>query len=260
MYNPPLDAGSRQLDLDLPDPTDSTLGLLPVPAAVPDALAPLRAKIPWLRLTTGFLAVALIGSVSWGYLTSQSLDRTRDELAATQQTLSSTQKDLASANKDIGDLESKLRTSQARAAGLASQVSSLQGQVQNQNACISALASAGLILGDAYVQLSVMYNLSAEGSVWSDARGARDVADSAAMDAYFKAYQAAWDGNYATANSWIDRGNAQVRLSNEYLAVMDAEVDKMNRGLDEIDALLSQYSTEDLAICQAQPASAGLST
>jgi septal ring factor EnvC (AmiA/AmiB activator) len=242
MGDPLFDQEPRQLAL-LPPPLEAA------PAAlVPPVHASTWHRVPWLRVTVVLLAVALVGTGTWGYETGQNLARTEHDLATAKATINQD-------SSQIAALKTNLSAANSRSDDLAAQVTALQARVQNQDACIVALGKAGKLLSDVGTTEVQINNLTAKGSAWAKANDARDTALIAANNDYYNAYSAAWDGSYAAANSWVSKGNAQIDRANKDLDTMDAQIATANELQAEVTGMLQEYDASDLAVCGAPSSS-----
>lgn len=203
----------------------------------------MRRRPPWfLPVASGVLALSLAVTATWGYITNRDLEQTQADLAAAREIV-------VDQDEQLRALGRNLEREEARADELVADVIALEARVRNQDACIAALDVDASILTDVGTKQREIHNLTAEGSDWAEAIIKREAATDDALDSYFQAYSAAWDGLYAAANDWVERGNAQVRESNVQLSVMNTEIDKVNALLDEVEALLDEYTRNDISIC-----------
>jgi hypothetical protein len=155
---------------------------------------------------------------------------------------------IATQRENLASTTARLDVANARAGDLATEVGTLRAQVQHQQDCVVALradTAAALRVEDAQTKL---HNLYAVGSTFDKAQRARDAALRAAALDYYNAYDAAWDGLYATANSWIDRANSQMSIASRKLETMNAQIDKMNALKIRIEGMLSTAG-DALAAC-----------
>ena len=202
-------------------------------------------RIPsWaLRVAVGVLAVAFVLTATWGYVTASDLGQTRTSLAAADANVSQLSTEVAGLRGDLAEQES-------RGDALDARVAALTDRVKDQDECIAAQsAGLGLLEQIHSIQVSIN-NLTAENSVAAKADDARTVAFSAAIDAYFEAYSAAWDGRYQAANNWIDEGNAQGSEAGRQTSIYNAEIDKVNELVGEVETVLDQYAAVDVTSCR----------
>lgn len=198
---------------------------------------------PWLMpVASGVLAVSLAVTGFWGYSTNRDLEQAQTDLAAGRETIDDQV-------AQLGGLREDLERAEAAADRLTANVTDLEARVGNQDACIAALEVDGGILGDVADKQIEINNLTADGSVWVEAEVEYEELTTTALDAYFEAYSAAWDGRYDAANEWIDRGNVAVESSDLLVDTMNAEIDKANGLIDEVNAMLDDYAANDISMC-----------
>jgi chromosome segregation ATPase len=178
------------------------------------------------------LGVALSGVTAWGYTATQDL-----------------QGQLATSQAQFATSETRLADEQQKTAALTSQVTNLNSRVAAQTSCIAALKSKADALERIRLQQVAISNMTAEGSMWAAASVDRTTAFLAALDDYYKAFSAAWDGRKTTANSWIDKGNAEYRRVTEATATMNAEIDKVTSLMNEAYGMLSMAAAINLDAC-----------
>ena len=250
--SPPQVAGAEQLTFVppplalVPPPLAATPVPIATPAPVVDQSRSVRLPARWLPLTTIALGVALVASAVWGYQTSKDLSQTRDQLAT--------------ANGTIASVQAQLSAEQVRSAGFQASISGLQAQVQTEGICVAELGAAKKQLDAISSAETDAFNLLAVGSTYAIARAARDTANSAAIDDYYNAFSAAWDGSRTTANSWISRGNTQLGKANTDLSSMNAEIAKVNTLNDQITQMETDYGATDLSACSSSASPSGVSS
>jgi peptidoglycan hydrolase CwlO-like protein len=181
------------------------------------------------------LLLGLIGAAAWAVTTnndlqatratlastSGDLDTTKVDLASTTSTLDSTTKDLASARKGIKDDQAKIKT--------------LNFQIDRKGDCIEA-QSANLAEMRRILDLERQnFARTGSASAWGKAYAADRKAINLAIDDLYKAYQSAAAGKLGTANSWISRSNAQIRVYNGELKNQQKQIDAINTATDSIN-------------------------
>lgn len=239
MVYQPKDEGA-DAPIELPRPltpvTDAPVGMRPSPRRLPSWLLP---------ALVAALSLALVTTGTWGFITT-------NDLSAARATIDQQ-------NLRIAGLQTDLAQEKTRGDGLAASVANLQARVKNQDACIGALAIDASTLNQIAAKQTTLSNMTAKGSTWANASLARDAAEAAALDDYYQAYRAAWDGSYSSANTWVARGNTQIKEASRQLDVMNAEIAKADQLVDEVDGMLGSYATgSDLSVCTAP--SSGSST
>lgn len=181
------------------------------------------------------MTVALVGVGYWGYSNSQDLSRTRDELAATRSSLASEQGARAVAEGQARLLRTQVDTLTSQNDTMTSRNARLTSQVSAQGACIPALNADYAELQRIGDLQNANFNRTAKGSAWAKANDARQKAMNAAIDDYYEAYSAAFDGRYSAANTWITRGNAQMTKAGRLVKTMNAEIAKVDKSTKEIE-------------------------
>jgi septal ring factor EnvC (AmiA/AmiB activator) len=202
---------------------------------------------PLVKFVLVLLVVAIVALGWLGYSTLRDLTATRDELSAANDSLASTQASLATSQASVASQTSALADANKRVADLTTQ---LQGA-----------ASCYMQLVDEIAELERISGLQRDNfgrfddkSKWGAANIARDKALTLALSDYYNAYQAAFDGQDATANSWIKAGNTQVGLANAKQATMKSEIAASNtasRAIEDALTALDTVVTATKTACQA---------
>jgi hypothetical protein len=232
--------------------------LEPVPAsegAPAPALPAMRSG--WLRahrwpLAAIGLVIALLAAGFYGWMTNAELTKANGSLRAAWADLDSTRTDLSATRSDLSTTRTSLTAEQAARQAADQQVTQLQGQVAAQSACISALQNDAADLVALAADEDAHFNATAKGSAISAANAAIATAYNAAISDYYNAYSAAFDGLYSTANSWISKGNAQIRAAGAAIDRYNAEVSKIDAGtaaLDQREIGLIQQISQTQTTC-----------
>ncbi len=224
----------------------------PVEASEAMSDAPRARRITALRVGLAALVVALLASVAQGYSTNQTLDHTKTDLADNQEALAGTQSQLDATEGQLSAETSARSQAEGEASHLQRQLSGLQDQLAARDACIAALKADEEELRKIQREQTTNFNRSAEDSALVKADAARDAALLEVAEDYYKAFSNAYDGNFATANSWVAKGNRAVDRADAQLKVYDVEIGKINAGTTKIDgemAALSASITETLSLC-----------
>jgi len=255
--NPDLTAPLREVPVAPSDPTSDASGAAPLDldiGAAQPALTSIAYAAPapvamrtrlrgraW-QLLTAALVMALGVSAFYGYSTTSQLKDTETTLADTQSTLTDTQSTLTdtqgtldAANATIATRDASLATAENNISQLRSNISQNQAALAAQKGCIAALQKDSSDQSDLLQAQIDLYNMSAKSSAWEAANQARDAALLKTIGYYYEAYSAAWDGSYSAANSWIAKGNAQVKAAATALSKYNAEVEKINDALRDIE-------------------------
>jgi uncharacterized coiled-coil DUF342 family protein len=181
------------------------------------------------------LAVLLAGVVAWGIDGRNEVRRLND---------------------DLSRAGAELQATQQENSRLIAENETLVEQVQAQDACLKVLLSIQEELVAAYEKMRDNFNATAEGSKYAkafvtDRESLRD-----AIDYYYRAYSAAFVGRLTTANSYIAKGNAEIKKSDAALETLIAEAAKVDKVTDELGATVSQLGDRmsDAAVtCRASP-------
>lgn len=237
------DAESREVGGSVPAPATPIGGGSPGP----------KRRVTWLTVASAALIVALLGSLGFGYSTNQSLDRTTQELAATRQILATTQSSLADTTTQLNTQTAARAQADDETGRLNNQVSDLQNQLAARDTCVAALQADEAQLQKIQREQVTQFNRSAEGSAFVKAQQAYEAALREVVNDYYNGYSAAWDGNYASANSWIDAGNSAAARASAQLKLFNAAVKTIDAGTAKVDkeeAALAQSITNTLSLCQ----------
>ncbi len=224
------------------------------PIAEPSRIVIFAPSLPWstrhpvarrrfLPVLAGLLAILVIASGAFAAVAVNDLNHNRSDLQSTQGQLATTRAQLATTQSELADTQGQLATTKGQLTGAQAQVTTLAGQVQRQTACINALSASAAELNSIYDLQVANYNATAQGSDWQKALTARLIATSAANTDYYDAYKAAFNFQWADANSWIAKGNSQISAANAQAKKMDAAVAKINAGVAAIAAAQSTFAT-----------------
>jgi hypothetical protein len=240
-----------------PTPDQST-----PPSEGPSTTASMMRRRPLVvAFGAAVLVVALLASAVYGFTTSQTLDRTNANLATTNANLATTTDSLTSTQGELGSTKSDL-TSEAEAhsqadasvARLNNQVSGLQSQLEARDACVTELRADEAQLQKISREQTTQFNRSAKDSALVKADVAYTSALKEVADDYYNAYSDAWNGSYATANSWVAEGNSASSRAAQAVKLYNAEIAKINAGTTKVDgemAALSDSIIKTLGLCNA---------
>lgn len=202
-------------------------------------------------LASGVLALSLAATVTWGYITNRDLEQTRADLAAARDTIDDQSSQLAGLRGDLEEEEAGAAELRSTVTDLQTTVDELRSSVASSEACASSLAQNVTDLGDILDRQVTLNNLTAEGSIWARASDANTALTNQSDEAWYNAYSAAFDGDYAGANYWVDQAQARIAEANSQVDIMNAEIDKGNAEIDAIDVALAELATETGASADA---------
>lgn len=188
-----------------------------------------------LRFFIAGLVIVIAALAVVGFLALQDLARTRDDLSTANASLNAANAALVTTEADLASETEAHATADSKVAELTTQ---LQGALSRQTDCSKQLADEIAELTRISELQQANFGRFADKSEWAAANAARDRALNNALSDYLKAYQAAFDKKYATANSLIVAGNKQVSIANTNLAAIQAEIKAGNSATKVIgDAL-----------------------
>jgi len=204
------------------------------------------------------VGVVAIGAVAYvGYNVNQDLSSTRASLASTQGDLGSTKSTLDDKTATLATTKKDLETAKGQKEDLDSQVADLSAQVATQTKCVTLQRSA---LAELVVisQLQIANsNRTAKDSSWDTAQKRRGDGITTALDEYYKAYSAAFQGSKGTAKTHADLGkaaqakiaDAEQRLLNE-LKLVDTKNTEIETAINDLEA---QLKTTEASCKEAAP-------
>ena len=204
------------------------------------------------------VGVVAIGAVAYvGYNLNQDLSSTRASLASTQDDLGSTQSTLDDKTTKLATTKKDLEAANAQKADLDSQVTDLSAQVATQTQCVTlqraALAEL-VVISELQTQ---NYNRTTIGSAWDTAEKRRGDGVTTALDEFYKAYSAAFQGSKGTAKTHADLGkaaqakiaDAEQRLLNE-LKLIDTKNTEIETAINNLE---TQIKTTESTCEEAAP-------
>jgi chromosome segregation ATPase len=200
------------------------------------------------------VAIALIGGVAYlGYTLNQDLGSTRSTLSSTEVDLDSTNATLDETSASLASTSEKLADATAERTDLDAQITDLSGQVAIQTECVTLQKAALLELVRISLLQTENFNRTTEGSSWDKAEKKRAANITTALDEFYKAYSAAFQGSSGTAKAHSDKGKtAQAKIA-EAEAQLVAELNVVDSKAAEIqaaiDALEKQLTTTE-ATCE----------
>ncbi len=218
----------------------------PVQVATVDRPAgPRRVKGPAAALVAVIGAVA-IGAVTYvGYSLNQDLSSTRTTLATTQGDLGSTRTTIDETTAKVATTKSDLAAATKQQADLDAQVTDLSAQVATQTECVVLQRAALAELVRISELQTQNFNRTAVGSAWDTAEKRRADGITVALDEFYKAYSAAFQGSTGTAKGHADKGkdaqakiaDAEQRLVAE-LKLVDSKAGEIQTAIDALEAKL----------------------
>jgi len=218
----------------------------PVQIATVDRPAgPRRVKGPVAALVAIIGAVA-IGAVAYvGYSLNQDLASTRTTLATTQDDLGSTRTTVDETTAKVATTKRDLATATKQQADLDAQVTDLSAQVATQTECVVLQRAALAELVRISELQTQNFNRTAVGSAWDTAEKRRADGITVALDEFYKAYSAAFQGSTGTAKGHADKGrdaqakiaDAEQRLVAE-LKLVDSKAGEIQTAIDALETRL----------------------
>ena len=218
----------------------------PVQVATVDRPAgPRRVKGPAAALVAVIGAVA-IGAVTYvGYSLNQDLSSSRTTLATTQGDLGSTRTTIDETTAKVATTKSDLAAATKQQADLDAQVTDLSAQVATQTECVVLQRAALAELVRISELQTQNFNRTAVGSAWDTAEKRRADGITVALDEFYKAYSAAFQGSTGTAKGHADKGkdaqakiaDAEQRLVAE-LKLVDSKAGEIQTAIDALEAKL----------------------
>jgi len=218
----------------------------PVQIATVDRPAgPRRVKGPVAALVAVIGAVA-IGAVAYvGYSLNQDLSSTRTTLATHRDDLGSTRATVDETTAKVATTKGDLAAATKQQADLDAQVTNLSAQVATQTECVVLQRAALAELVRISELQTQNFNRTAVGSAWDTAEKRRGDGITVALDEFYKAYSAAFQGSTGTAKSHADEGkdaqakiaDAEQRLVAE-LKLVDSKAGEIQTAIDGLEAKL----------------------
>ena len=200
----------------------------------------------------GILAVALLASLIYGFTTTRTLDQLKADLTVANASLTGTQRQLDSTSAELTTEVGARTQAEAEGTRLRNQTAGLQDQLAAKDACVAALKADELQLQKIQREQIANFNRGTETSALAKAAAAYDKALKEQAQYYYNAFSNAWNGNYATANSWVDKGNSAVNRAATQLQFYDAEISTINAGTKKIEgelAALGESITTTVSLC-----------
>ncbi|HET9345057.1 MAG TPA: hypothetical protein VFO05_05080 [Candidatus Limnocylindrales bacterium] len=208
-----------------------------------------------LAAVVGIIAVLAIGGVAFaGYTINQDLSTARTTLATTEGELGSTRATLDDTASTLATTETRLAERTTERAALDVEITDLAAQVATQSECVRLQEEALVELIRISDLQTVNFNRTADESAWARAEDKRGENIDAALDAFYEAYKAAFQGSTGTARTHANRGQAaQARLADadrqqaDELKLVDEKAAEIQAAIDALERQL----TETQAVCGA---------
>jgi septal ring factor EnvC (AmiA/AmiB activator) len=174
------------------------------------------------------------GAAAWAYTTNTDLEQARRTLATTTSDLDSTKTSLAATQSKVTDASANVASEEKAIESDKDRGKVLEFQISRKAACIKAQAANLSEIRRILAMQRESYDRTTSASAWNKANSARYKAFDLAISYMAKAYTSAAAGSYATANSWLSKSNAQVRISNRQVDVGNKEVAEINATIEAI--------------------------
>jgi septal ring factor EnvC (AmiA/AmiB activator) len=175
--------------------------------------------------------------------TNRQLSDTESQLSDTKSLLDTANTQLADAKSQIANINNQLSSVKTQLETAQSQVTALETQVQHQTSCISSLNDRSAELMNINSLQNANFDAIAAGSAWATASTGWENAMIVANKDYYNAYLAAYNGQFATANSWVDAANAKVSTATSDSKKMGAAITSINSTTNKITAALSAFNS-----------------
>ena len=255
----PSDAPTAVIETPAPVETDTpvdTEAVEPPPVTIATVDRPPGPRRVGGRVAAivGIVAILAIGGVVYaGYALNQDLSTTRTTLATTDGKLGSTRTALDETNSKLATTATQLAERTKNREALDAEIEGLSAQVATQTECVRLQEEALLELIRISDLQTANFNRTADESTWARAEDKRGENIDVALDAFYEAYKAAFQGSTGTAKTHANRGQAaQARLADADRQQV-AELNLVDQKAAEIQAAieaLEQQLTETQAVCE----------
>ena len=207
-----------------------------------------------IAAVVGLFAILAVGGVAYlGYTLNRDLEGTRSTLATTTSELGSTQASLEETDATMATTETTLADRTSEREALDAEVADLTGQVATQTECVrlqeAALAEL-IVISDLQ---TANFNRTADESTWARAEDKRGENIDQALDSYYEAYKAAFQGSTGTAKNHANRGDAaKARLADadrqqgDELRLIDEKAAEIQAAIETLE----QHLTETESVCE----------
>ena len=200
------------------------------------------------------LAILAIGGVAFaGYTLNQDLSTTRTTLATTESELGSTRATLDETDATLVTTETELADRTSERETLDGEVTDLVAQVKTQTECVRLQEEALAALITISELQTANFNRTADESTWAKAEEKRGENIDQALDSYYEAYKAAFQGSTTTAKNHANRGDAaKARLADadrqqgDELKLIDEKAAEIQTAIEALE----QHLTETESVCE----------
>jgi septal ring factor EnvC (AmiA/AmiB activator) len=188
------------------------------------------------------LLLALAGAGAWALTTNNELQSTRSSLSSSSGDLGTAKAKLASTKTDLATATAALAETQDAIKADKAKITVLNFQIERKGACIEAQSANLTEIRRILALERSNFARTTTGSKWDKTHAAAQRAINAAIDYLYKSYTSAAARKYSTANSYLDKSNAQIRASNKQLDALDKEIAAINKSSDEINKANDGFS------------------
>jgi hypothetical protein len=207
-----------------------------------------------IAAVVGLFAILAIGGAAYlGFSLNQDLEATRSTLATTTSELGTTQASLDETDATLVTTESELADRIAAREALDAEIADLTGQVATQTECVRLQEEALAELITISDLQTANFNRTADESTWARAEEKRGENIDQALDSFYEAYKAAFQGATTTAKNHANRGDAaRARLADadrqqgDELRLIDEKAAEIQAAIDALE----QHLTETQAVCE----------
>jgi septal ring factor EnvC (AmiA/AmiB activator) len=242
---PAVVAGPPHVNTDQPVDTE-TVDVPPVTIATVDRTAGQRRVSGRVAAVVGVVAALAIGAVAYtGYSLNQDLSATRATLATTKTDLGSMRTTLDETSSTLATTRIQLTDKTEARESLDAEIVDLSAQVATQTDCVDQQKDALADLISISDLQTANFNRTAEGSAWETAEKKRSEGIDEALDQFYEAYKAAFEGSTGTATSHSDSGKvAQARIAEAEaqeaaeLALVDQKAAEVQVAIDALEQQL----------------------
>jgi septal ring factor EnvC (AmiA/AmiB activator) len=236
------------VETDTPIDTEA-VDVPPVTIATVDRPAGPRRVSGRVAAVVGVLAALAVGGVAYaGYTLNQDLAATRTTLATTESDLGSTQTELDETSSTLATTKATLAERTTEREAFDAEITDLSAQVATQTECVDLQEEALAELIRISDLQTENFNRTAEGSAWDTAELKRADWVEAALDEFYAAYTAAFEGATGTAKAHSDKGKAAQAKIAEAEAQEIAELNLVDTKAAEIQVLIDALERELVSI------------
>lgn len=202
----------------------------------------------------GLFAILAIGGVAYlGFSLNRDLESTMSALATATSELGTTQGSLDDTDAALATTETQLADRITEREALDAEIANLTGQVATQTECVRLQEEALAELITISDLQTANFNRTADESIWARAEAERGENIEQALDSFYEAYKAAFQGSTTTAKNHANRGEAaRARLADadrqqgDELRLIDEKAAEIQAAIDALE----QHLTETEAVCE----------